>query len=189
MVFQAGNRTIAATVAQLAIIRPRAWDTHHRPWWHFNPIFGNYCVHDRYSLEVSDSILTRSIAGGPNAKYALELLPALISLSREPKIHLCQFFDPHHPQPDLNHLHTAARFLRRHLDIPTTVTALYSDEIAASAIDFAAHKQCDAIVLGASREELLRQAIHNIPDAIARGSDCTVIVVRKAIAEPDTEGS
>jgi CIC family chloride channel protein len=43
--------------------------------------------------------------------------------------------------------------------------------------------QCDVIVLGASREGMLQQAIKgNIPEAIARGCDCTVMLVRSAVA-------
>jgi chloride channel protein, CIC family len=124
------------------------------------------------------------ISGGPNIQYALQLLPALISFSRDPAIYLCQFFDPHQTQPDLDNLNTAANFVREHLGIPTTIVPLYSDAIAATAIDLAAEKQCDAIILGASREGLLHQTIQgNIPEAIAQGSSCTVIVVRAAISE------
>ncbi|NEP55349.1 MAG: universal stress protein, partial [Moorea sp. SIO3C2] len=44
-----------------------------------------------------------------------------------------------------------------------------------------AHKY-DVVVIGASREGLLEQAIHgNIPEAIARGVDSTVILVREAL--------
>ena len=121
------------------------------------------------------------ISGGPNMQYALKLLPALVSFSRDPEIYLCQFFDPHQTQPDLNNLNTAANFVREHLGTPTTILALYSDAVAATAIDLAAEKQCDAIILGASREGLLQQTIQgNIPEAIAQGSNCTVIVVRAA---------
>jgi chloride channel protein, CIC family len=124
------------------------------------------------------------ISGGPNMQYALQLLPALISLSRDPEIYLCQFFDPTNFQPDLHHLNTAANFIQQNLSIPTTIMPLYSDAIVATTIDLAAQKQCDAIVLGASREGLLHQKIQgNIPEAIARGSDCTVIVIREAIAK------
>lgn len=122
------------------------------------------------------------IAGGPNSQYALEMLPAILSLSRTPEIHLCQFFDPHHPQPDLGHLNTAAQSIQQRIDADVAVIPLYSDAIAATAIDLAHHQQCDGIILGASREGLLQQAIHNIPDAIAQGCDCTVIVVRSAIS-------
>jgi chloride channel protein, CIC family len=117
-------------------------------------------------------------------QYALQLLAALTSLSRDPEIYLCQFFNPHQAQANLDNLSTAATFVREHLGTPTTILPLYSDAIAVTAIDLAIEKQCDAIILGASREGLLHQTIQgNIPEAIASGSDCTVIVVRAAISE------
>jgi chloride channel protein, CIC family len=125
------------------------------------------------------------ISGGANIQYALKLLPALVSFSRDPEIYLCQFFDPDRTQPDLDKLNIAANFVRDNLSISATIWPLYSDAIAATAIDLAAEKQCDAIILGASREGLLQQTIQgNIPEAIAQGSDCTVIVVRAAIVDP-----
>ncbi|HEY9654873.1 MAG TPA: universal stress protein [Crinalium sp.] len=49
-------------------------------------------------------------------------------------------------------------------------------------IDMAQKDQCDVVVVGASREGLLQQAIQgNIPETIARHCSCTVILVRKAI--------
>jgi chloride channel protein, CIC family len=125
-----------------------------------------------------------TISGGPNMKYALRLLPALITCSRNPEIYLCQFFAPHQTQPNLDNLNRAADFIQTQLKVPTTTLPLYSDAIAATAIDIAAQKHCDAIILGASREGLLQQTLQgNIPEAIAQGSNCTVIVVRAAISE------
>jgi chloride channel protein, CIC family len=124
------------------------------------------------------------IAGGPNSKYALQLLPALTTLGSKPEIQLCQCFDPKKSPANLRYLDTAANFVRRLIDLPTTVIPLYSDAIAATVLDLAAAKECDAIILGASREGLLKQAMQgNIPESIAQGSDCTLIVVRKAISE------
>jgi chloride channel protein, CIC family len=124
------------------------------------------------------------IAGGPNMQYGLELLPALMSLSCNPEIYLCQFFDASKPQPDLHPLNAKADLVRQKLGVPTTAITLHADDIAASTIDLAVEKQCDAIILGASREGLLQQTIQgNIPESIARGSDCTVIVVRQMISD------
>jgi chloride channel protein, CIC family len=124
------------------------------------------------------------IAGGPNMQYGLKLLPALMSLSRDPEIHLCQFFDSSNPQPDLQTLNAAADLVRQKLSVPTTTMLIYSDDIAARTIDLAVEQQCDVIFLGASREGLLQQTIQgNIPESIARGSDCTVVVVRHLIPE------
>ncbi len=124
------------------------------------------------------------IAGGPNMQYGLELLPALMSLSCNPEIYLCQFFDSSNPQPDLDHLNATANLVRHKLGVPTTNLPLYADDVAAGTINLAVEKKCDAIILGASREGLLQQTIQgNIPESIARGSDCTVIVVRQMISD------
>ncbi len=123
------------------------------------------------------------ISGGPNTEYAIQLLlPALTSLGRQPEIHLCQVFAPSQPTPDLASLQNASRFIRQTLDILPSVTPLYGEDIATAAIDFATDRGCQGIILGASREGLLSQTIHgNLPESFARSSNCTVIVVRKAI--------
>ncbi len=123
------------------------------------------------------------ISGGSNAQYALQLMPALTSLSREPEIHLCQIFPTTDLLPDTRALHTAADFVRRSVDATVSISTPSADVVATAAIDLASAKQCDVIMLGASRDGLLRQTIYgNIPESIARGSSCTVIVVRAAIS-------
>jgi chloride channel protein, CIC family len=120
------------------------------------------------------------IGGGPNAKYALQLLPALISTSKKPAIQLCQCFDPRIPQ-NLRYLNAAANFIKRRSNVPVSLVPFYSEEIATSMIDLAVAQTSDVIVVGASREGILKRAIQgNIPEKITKGSDCTVIVVRKA---------
>ena len=124
------------------------------------------------------------ISGGPNTEYALQLLPALIALNRDPEIHLCQVFAPTDDCPDRRSLNIAADFISQSTDIVAKIATLYADDVPSAAIDFAIEQQCHAIILGASRESLLKQSIHgNIPNAIAHGSDCTTIVVRAAINE------
>jgi chloride channel protein, CIC family len=120
-------------------------------------------------------------SGGPNAEYALQLLPMIVSLSDEPQIHLCQIFAPDHPAPDISSLQQAASLLYQNSGIAAIITPLFSENIAGAVIDFAEDKNCQGIILGASREGLLRQTLHgNIPESIARGSNSTVIVVRKS---------
>ena len=121
------------------------------------------------------------ISSGDNVKSALELLPALTALGREPQIHLCQVFSPTNTAPDLTNLDNAANFVSQTLDLRVSVKPLSADRIATAVTDFATAKGCQAIVLGASRESLLSQTIHgNLPESIACGSDCTVIIVSKA---------
>ncbi len=121
------------------------------------------------------------MAGGPNAQQAVRLLPALVSLSVAPEIRLCQIFEPSKPAPDKTMLDEAARFLSRRLNGPVLATAVCAKSVPEAVLDLAQHDQCDVIVLGASREGMLQQVVKgNIPEAIARHSKRTVILVRGA---------
>lgn len=122
------------------------------------------------------------IGGGPNVEYAVKLLPALVSLSRNPQIHLVHVHQPWESETNLVTLENSALFLRQRSRSAVKITPLQADSVVDAIMDIAEKDQCDAIILGASREGLLQQAIHgNIPEAIARHSHCTVILVRKAI--------
>lgn len=121
------------------------------------------------------------IAGGPNSQHAITLLPALVSLSQKPEIRLCQVFHPADRLHDTATLRSDAEFLRKHLQSPVVTLPVCANSVSEAIIDMAQKDQCDVVVLGASREGLLQQAIQgNIPEAIARQCDCTVILVRKA---------
>ncbi len=123
------------------------------------------------------------IAGGPNSQYAITLLPALVKLSPHPDIRLCQVFHPNDNAHDTTVLEEDAAFLRQRLPNPVIAIPLCADSVSDAVIDMAQKDQCDVIVVGASREGMLQQAIHgNIPESIARHCNCTVILVRKAIA-------
>ena len=59
-----------------------------------------------------------------------------------------------------------------------------ASSVVEGVIDLLKAQNIDVIVLGASREGLLQQAINgNIPAAIAGSVDCTVILVRGAIGK------
>lgn len=123
------------------------------------------------------------VAGGPNAQYALTLLPALVALSQHPQIRLCQVFSPSEPYQDTTLLEQDADFLNQQLQAPVITVTLCADSVADAIVDLVEKDQCDVIVLGASREGLLQQVIQgNIPEQIARHSDCTVILVRQALS-------
>ncbi|MDX2228319.1 MAG: chloride channel protein [Leptolyngbyaceae cyanobacterium bins.349] len=122
------------------------------------------------------------MGGGPNAEYAVQLLPALVSLSPNPNIRLCHVFQPHETDYNPAALEAKATFLRHHSRSTVEVTSVCANSVVEAVVDMAQKDQCDVIVLGASREGLLQQAIQgNIPETIARNSNCTVILVRKAI--------
>ncbi|MBE9094017.1 chloride channel protein [Tychonema sp. LEGE 07203] len=121
------------------------------------------------------------IRGGYKQAAALRLLPALVAASEVPEIKLCQVHQPSAAEPDDLELKQAAEFMKRQVKCSVIATALCAKSVSDALIDQAQNDQCDAIVLGASREGLLKQVIHgNIPEAVARGCDCTVILVRSA---------
>ncbi|MDF5722525.1 MAG: chloride channel protein [Rhizonema sp. PD37] len=123
------------------------------------------------------------IAGGPNSRQAIQLLPALASLSSSPKINLCQVFQPTESTSDTTVLDKAVRFLRRKASGEVTVTPIHATSVCEAVVQCANEDNSDVIVLGASREGLLQQTIKgNIPENISRQSNCTVILVRSAKA-------
>ncbi|MBD2090931.1 chloride channel protein [Microcoleus sp. FACHB-1515] len=122
------------------------------------------------------------IAGGPNSQFALQLLPALTQISKTPIVRLAQVFDPLLTALDLNLLRQATQTIAPQINCPVMPRPLRSISVADAIVDLAKQDGCDIIMLGASREGLLQQAINgNIPEAIARQSNCTVILVRSPI--------
>ncbi|MBC7971690.1 MAG: chloride channel protein [Verrucomicrobia bacterium] len=122
------------------------------------------------------------IAGGPNSQHALKLLPALVTLSQKPEIRLCQVFPHSEAAFNQDLLEEDASFLRQQLQTSVMTLPVCASSVSEAVVDMAQKDQCDVIVVGASREGLLQQAIQgNIPETIARDCDCTVILVRKAI--------
>ncbi|HEY9809590.1 MAG TPA: chloride channel protein [Halomicronema sp.] len=122
------------------------------------------------------------MAGGPNAQRAVQLLPALVAVSLKPEIRLCQVQQPSVGEHDITVLEQASKFLGRCLSVPVIQMPICSSSVAGALIDLAQKNQCDVVVLGASREGMLQQAIGgNIPEEIARNCNCTVMLVRSAI--------
>ncbi|MBW4667244.1 MAG: chloride channel protein [Cyanomargarita calcarea GSE-NOS-MK-12-04C] len=124
------------------------------------------------------------MAGGPNARMAIKLLPSLVSLGNDPQIRLTQVFKPSELEPDMTVLEQAIRHLVRRRKLSTTVIAapVKADSVSEGVINLVKTEGYDVVVLGASREGMLQQAIQgNIPEAIASGVESTVILVRGAI--------
>jgi CIC family chloride channel protein len=121
------------------------------------------------------------IAGGPNAQQAMQLLPALASLSKTPEIKLCQVFESNNVAPDTSLLEKAAHTLQTHLNAEITTVPICARSIPEALLDCARRSHSQVIIMGASREGLLQQAMHgNIPAAIARSNQQTVILVRSS---------
>lgn len=121
------------------------------------------------------------IRGSYKQAAALRLLPAFVAASALPEIKLCQVHQPDVAEPSRAELKQAAKFIQGRVSCEVIATAVCAKSVSDALIDLAQNDQCDAIVLGASREGLLKQVIQgNIPEAVARGCDCTVILVRSA---------
>ena len=121
------------------------------------------------------------MAGGPNSKVALKLLPALVASNNKLEIRLTQVFSPSETQPDMKVLQAAIHQLVEKYKLSKNINAvpIKADSAVIGVIDLIKKEGFDVVVLGASREGMLQQAIKgNIPEAIASGVDCTVILVR-----------
>ncbi|MFN6481026.1 chloride channel protein [Nostoc sp. DedQUE07] len=119
------------------------------------------------------------MAGGPNSSQAIKLLPALASLSTSPQIKLCQVFQPTNSIPDTTLLDKSVRFLQRRVSGKVMATPVRANSVSEAVLNCAKLDNSDVIVLGASRESLLQQAIQgNIAENISRKSNCTVIMVK-----------
>ncbi len=126
------------------------------------------------------------MAGGPNSQQALRLLPALLTLSEAADVKVCQVF----PQPpslaELAPLQQTVQSLATQLSCSIEACPTWGHSVSEAIVRLAHHRACDVIMLGASREGLLQQAIKgNIPEAITSASACTVILVRGAITVQD----
>ncbi|MEO0935611.1 MAG: universal stress protein, partial [Cyanobacteria bacterium J06641_2] len=120
------------------------------------------------------------MAGGPNSKIALKLLPALTTSVHELEIGLTQVFSLSE-ETDMSILQAAKKSLihKYKLSNPIKITPIKNDFVSEGIINLVKAEDFDLVVLGASREGMLQQAINgNIPEAIASGVDCTVILVR-----------
>lgn len=120
-------------------------------------------------------------AGGPNAQSAHTLLPGLITLGKAPEIHLCTICHPEKgkcltPQ----HLSEMADGLESSLRRPVRTHVVTQTSVSEAIVDLSHQCQSDAILLGASRENLLSQVIKgNVPLEIAQNTDITVILLRQ----------
>ncbi|MBD2295616.1 chloride channel protein [Anabaena sphaerica FACHB-251] len=124
------------------------------------------------------------MAGGPNAPMAIKLLPALVTLGNDTEIRLTQVFKPSELKPNMQFLEESTRQLMRRRNLHSTVVAepIQADSVCEGVINLVKTEGYDVVVLGASREGLLQQAIQgNIPENIASGIESTVILVRGAI--------
>lgn len=120
-------------------------------------------------------------AGGPNAQSAQALLPGLLTLGHTPEIQLCTICHPEKGEClTLHHLTEMANGLEAALHRPVHTQVLTHPSVSAAVVDMAHLCRTDAILLGASRENLLSQVIKgNVPLEIAQQTEITVILLRQ----------
>lgn len=121
------------------------------------------------------------MAGGPNAHEGLKLLPALLSIYEQnlPSIWLAKVFSPKETELDCHDLDLAADNLFKKIKTTINPLCIRSHSVVNALSYLAKEENCNLLILGASGESLLQQALHgNIPMAIASKLDTTVIIVR-----------
>ena len=121
------------------------------------------------------------ISGGPNVQAALKLVPAFGSIANQMEIELCLVQNRPSPIKAGHPLLKAKALLQSLTRAKVNTRLLYSDEVADAILQMADSEQTDVIMLGASREGVLKQVLNgNIPERIARESKCIVIVAKGA---------
>ncbi|MEM6521173.1 MAG: chloride channel protein [Cyanobacteria bacterium P01_C01_bin.70] len=133
-------------------------------------------------------------AGGPNSRLALRLMPALMTLSPQPQVHLCAIATKQNNQSNVHRqLMRRAKALEKRLRSPVKTSLTLQDDIAASITDLCQQTQSHVVVLGASRESFFSHVIKgNIPLEVALKSSATVIWVQynslstKSVRIPDS---
>ncbi|MCM1985294.1 chloride channel protein [Lyngbya confervoides] len=122
------------------------------------------------------------IAGGPNGKLALKLMPSLCRIDSSPVVDLCQVVArSSSPVIELSDmaLQTEAQALQMQVQGQVRSRSLCATNVADAILELARQEKVDVIILGATREHLLQQVFKgNIPERIARESPSIVIVVR-----------
>lgn len=125
------------------------------------------------------------LQGDPtNLQRALRLLPALSHWTPQLEVWLVQVFLPDDEEPDLEALETVASTLRGRLPAKSSVLSVpaRAHSSVEAIVRLANGEGCDVILLGATREGLLQQALHgNAAAAIARQVDATTLLVRGAL--------
>jgi chloride channel protein, CIC family len=133
------------------------------------------------------------VAGGPNSEQALALLPGLLRLGKPSCIQLAHVVSPQREKRfqsrDLADLAESLELTLKDAGFSATeasVDTLSSIHEGAgeTILNWASRYHSDVILVGASREGLLSHVMKgNIPQRLAQGSDCTLILVRRAVSQ------
>ncbi|MEM6611154.1 MAG: chloride channel protein [Cyanobacteria bacterium P01_C01_bin.72] len=118
--------------------------------------------------------------GGDRINKLLTLLPALAGLNQiPPKIQLCQVSPPNQERKYTADFRQAVKLLQDKMSCPIIPLLISEYSVAQAIIELTKQKKYGLVVLGASNEGLLQNAVKgNIPEAIARHANSTVIIFR-----------
>jgi len=121
-------------------------------------------------------------AGGPNAEEGLKLLPAFLDIYKEgklPPVWLTKVYSPEAKNLDSNQLFTTTKKLQNLLKTEVKSLTVCSNSVVSAIIQLAEIQKSELVILGASRDSLLKQAWYgNIPESITSKLDTTVIIIR-----------
>lgn len=148
-----------------------------------NPIFAN--SGDKRSLQFP--VWRRwlvPLRSGRKLPAAMGVLPGLAKVSLQPDIRLLTVVKNVLSGSEMAVLDELVEGLNDRINGDVVLTSVCAKSVLDVVLDIANHDYCDVIVLGASGESMLKQAIQgNIPQAIARGCRCTVILVRPPLTK------
>ena len=119
--------------------------------------------------------------GGDRINKLLSILPALANLGQiPPKIQICQISPSEQTQPSAD-FKRAAEAVNQIVSCPVFPLLLTNHSVSQAVIELTQQRRYGLVILGASNEGLLRNAVKgNIPEAIARYSNSTVIIFRQS---------
>ncbi|WP_319421298.1 chloride channel protein [Pleurocapsa sp. FMAR1] len=120
--------------------------------------------------------------GGDRIKKLLTILPALATLdSIPPKLQLCQVSPPDRTQLPAGDFHKAAELLRKAMKCPVMLLPISAYSVSETIVNLTKRRKYGLVILGASNEGLLQNVVKgNIPEAIARQANSTVIIFRSS---------
>ena len=118
--------------------------------------------------------------GGDRINKLLTILPALSKLDYiPPKLQICQVSPPDRPQKFSADFQHAAHLLQKVMNCPIIPLLIAANSVSEAIIKLTKRKKYGLVILGASNEGLLQNVVKgNIPEAIARRANSTVIIFR-----------
>ena len=119
--------------------------------------------------------------GGDRINKLLSILPALASLSQiPPKIQLCQVSPIESQTTQSADFKWAATMLKNAMNCPIYPLLIDDYSVSKAIVELTQNRRYGLVILGASKVGLLQVVKGNIPEAIARHSNSTVIIFRQS---------